>query len=120
MKQTISDSNFEVKLEEHFKLYVLLKDKIMFESLLCDNEIEFYSDLNEQPFIDAGIRYFLLDSDRPKIDRILKEAEIIASTETIPFYDYRDQKKIGKLYILMFVVIVGLIIVYAIVRNLMG
>jgi len=98
-------NNFEVKLKDHYKLYVLLKDKIKLESELENNRIMYYSDVNEQPFIGGGIRYFFLDSDREKVDQILMEKDIIASTETIPSYDYREQKKISRFYLALILAI---------------
>ena len=56
-----------MKQKDHFKIYVLLKDKIIFESELRDNGVEFYTQLNEQPMIENGIRYFLLKTDRKKL-----------------------------------------------------
>ncbi len=107
-------SNISIKLKDHFKLYILLKDKIVFESELLNNQIPFYCDLNEQPMIDEGIRYFLLNSDRPKVDQIITDNEIIASTETIYLYDYRDKIKETKLYLyaILAVVIIMLMIAF--------
>tara|TARA_B100000767_G_C19653093_1_gene487642 strand:- start:509 stop:694 length:186 start_codon:yes stop_codon:yes gene_type:complete len=61
MKTTLLENNFNTKLKRHSKLYILLKDKIIFESELQKNGIKYYANINEQPFIDVGIRYFLLD-----------------------------------------------------------
>lgn len=98
-------NNFVVKTKNHFKLYILLKDKVNLETELDNNGILYYSDIDEQPFIDGGIRYFFLNSDREKIDQILIETGIIASTETIPIYDYRDQQKISKFYLVLILAI---------------
>lgn len=59
-------------------------------------QISFYSEINEQPDISGGIRYFILDTDRENVDKLLIENDIIASTETITNYDYREQKKLYK------------------------
>lgn len=106
-------NNFDVKHKKHFKLYVQLKDKITFESELEKYNIHYYTNINEQPFIDGGIRYFLLDVDREKIDQILIKNEILASTETIPNNDYKDDYKIIKLslLILLALFVVGSLII---------
>ncbi len=74
------------------------------------SNLPYFFDIDSQPYTDTGLRYFILDSDRPQIDHVLKENEIIASTETIPSYDYRDQKKIGKLTLIIAGIIVLLMI----------
>ena len=45
-----------------------------------------------------------------KIDRIIVENEIIGSTETIPGYDYRDEQKAQKLYLIIVIIVVGIIL----------
>ncbi len=35
-------NNLDIKLQEHFKLNILFKDKILFEKLLIENNIPFY------------------------------------------------------------------------------
>lgn len=81
------------------KIYVLLKDKIVFESELEKQNIEFYCEIENQPMFENGIRYLILDQDRIKIDKIFRENEIIAETETIQVSDYRDGKKVMKIYV---------------------
>jgi len=110
----LEKKNIYIKQQNHTKLYILPKDQIDFESNLKEHNIPFYSDQNIQPYTDTGIRYFVLDSDRYKIDQLLKDKKIIASTETIPSYDYRDQKKIGTISIIVvsIVIILTLIILY--------
>jgi len=68
----------------------LLKDTIRFEVAMNRKQIPFYSEINEQPDIAEGIRYFILDTDREKVDKLLIENDIIASTETISNHDFRD------------------------------
>lgn len=97
--------NFEIRHQKHFKLYVLLKDKILFENKLDERGVKYYCDLDEQPFIDGGIRYFLLDSDAIIIDEILIENEIIATNETALFVDNRDEKKVLKKYFMVAIVV---------------
>ncbi|MGK4568158.1 hypothetical protein [Flavobacterium sp. 3HN19-14] len=95
------NKNFEIKYSNHFKLYVLLKDQIIFESELRKNEIPFYKDADDQINAVSTERYFLSDDDRLKIDKIISENEIIASTETILMNDYRDGRKVNKLYFIV-------------------
>ena len=98
--------NVEIKYQEHFKLNILFKDKILFENLLIENNIPFYkNDLTND------LLYFLLDKDRIAINNLLIQNGIIASTETIPTYDYREQKKVQMLYfkILLIVILITII-----------
>jgi len=101
-------NHFGIKYQEHFKLLILFKDKIVFESELINHGIIFYTEEN-QPVISDGIRYFLLDKDRFEINEILNKSGIIASTETISMSDYRDIKKAYKLY-LIFSILFAIII----------
>lgn len=94
-------NKIEIKYENHFKLYVLQKDQIFFENELFKKGIVFYTDIENQPSIVGGIRYFLLDSDSEKIDKIIIENGIIASTETITNFDYRDGQKAYKMYLIV-------------------
>ena len=118
MNSTFPENNFDIKLKEHYKLYVLLKDKIIFESELCKNGIKYYTEINEQPSIDNGIRYFLLDSDMENVDRIITENGIVANTESHLISDFRDEKKIMKLYVALAGAIIGIIILIAVIGNL--
>lgn len=118
MNTTLSENNFDIKLKEHYKLYVLLKDKIIFESELQNSGIKYYADINEQPSIDGGIRYFLLDSDMENVDRIITENGIVANTESHLISDFGDQKKIMKLYVVVALAVIGIIILIALIGNL--
>ncbi|MBP4141692.1 hypothetical protein J3S90_07735 [Flavobacterium sp. P4023] len=51
-------NTINVKFQEHFKLYVLFQDNIIFEGELQRREIDYYYD-PEQLFISESIRYFL-------------------------------------------------------------
>ena len=106
----MNSESAKIKFEDHFKLYVLLKDKIIFESELQKSGIDFYFEEN-QPNLAGGIRYFLRDIDRPKIDKLIVENEIIGSTETIPSYDYRDEQKSQKMYLIVAGIVVGIILI---------
>jgi len=102
--------DIEVKFQEHFKLEVPFKNMIVFESELQRSGIKYYCEENE-PFISDGIRYFLLDNDREKIDSILIKNGIIAGTETINVVDYRDNQKIQKAYLIVSLIVIGLILI---------
>jgi len=120
MNTTLSKNNFDIKLKEHYKLYVLLKDKIIFESELEKSGIKYYADINEQPTIDSGIRYFLLDSDMQNVDRIVKENGIVANTESNLISDFRDEKKVMKLYVTVAGAVIGIIILIALIGKMIG
>ncbi len=100
-----------VKFQEHFKLYVLFKDYIFFESLLNQNKIDYYTEISENSFISEGVRYIFLDIDREKIDEILKEHKIIVSTETIKLVDYNDEKKVIKFQIYTYIIVTIIVII---------
>uniref|UniRef100_UPI0030EE2EF3 hypothetical protein n=1 Tax=uncultured Flavobacterium sp. TaxID=165435 RepID=UPI0030EE2EF3 len=68
-------NNIEIKFQEHFKLNILFKDKILFQYLLIENNISYYNNDLTNEFL-----YFLLDKDRAKINELLIKNEIIAST----------------------------------------
>lgn len=118
MNKTLSENNFDIKLKEHFKLYVLLKDKIIFETELQNCGIKYYTEINEQQYIDSGIRYFFLDTDMQKIDKIIIDNGIIANTESNMIRDYRDSNKIEKFYFLIVGIIIALVILIAIISTL--
>lgn len=103
-------SNFDILLKNHYKLYVLLKDKIVFESELQKNGIKYYYDIDEQPFIDSGIRYFLLNDDRKKVDEILISNSIIGTIESLPITDYKDNKKMMKVFLFIVLIIISIIL----------
>ncbi|MGS2765138.1 hypothetical protein [Sinomicrobium sp. M5D2P9] len=101
--------NFDIKVNNHYKLYVFRKDQILFESELQKNGIKYYTDINEQSFTDNGIRYFLLTSDRQHVDRVLKENGIVANTESLLIGDFRDRKKILKLFGIVTAIVTGIV-----------
>ena len=102
--------NPEVLFQNHYKIYILLKDKIIFESELENQQIEYYCDIQNQPNFENGIRYFINDYDRFKIDEIFIKKGIIASTETINVFDYRDNKKIMSIYLIISAIVVLIMI----------
>ncbi|WP_074979021.1 hypothetical protein [Zhouia amylolytica] len=95
----------------------MLKDKIIFENELDKNGVKFYQDSKEQPYIDKGVRYFLADKDRKIIDSIIIENKIVASTETIPGYNYNDQSKVLKMFLLVLTGIIFIIILLSLIMN---
>lgn len=111
-------NNPEILFENHLKIYVLLKDKIIFESELEKQNVEYYCEVENQPNISAGIRYLIKDADRIKLDKIFIENEIIAHTETIRTSDYRDEKKAQKLYLKVVAIVLGMMILIMIIEKL--
>ncbi|UGS21985.1 hypothetical protein [Flavobacterium cyclinae] len=101
----------EVKFQNHFKLNVLFKDYILFENLLLENNIDFYHNSNENSDISDGTLFFLLDKDRVIIDKLLIDNEIIASTETILMSDYREERKVQKLHLSVYLIIILILVI---------
>ena len=114
----MKDNDSKILFENHLKIYVLPKDKIIFESELEKENVEYYCDIENQPMFENGIRYIIQDSDRIKIDKIFKENEIIASTETIQISDYRDGKKVMKMQIKVGGIVLGIMILIIIIEKL--
>lgn len=108
----------KILFENNLKIYVLLKDKIIFESELEKQNIEYYCDIENQPMFGSGIRYFIKNTDRIKIDKIFIENQVIANTETILTSDYRDEKKIQKVYLKVTGIIIGIMTLIIIVEKL--
>lgn len=113
-------NNPEILFENHFKIYVLLKDKITFESELEKQNIEYYCDIENQPMLESGIRYLIKDADRIKIDTIFTENGIIAQTETIRISDYRDGKKIMSFYFKIAGIVIGIMILIIAIERLIN
>ena len=99
-------NSIEIKFQKHFKLYILLKDKIIFENELNKSNIKFYIDIETQALVDNSIRYFLLDENQTEINNIIKNKNIIANTETISIADYRDLKSYYKVYFIIALIVV--------------
>ena len=93
----------------------MLKDKIVFESELEKQSIEYYCEIDNQPMFENGIRYLILDEDRIKIDKIFRENVIIAETETIQVSDYRDGKKVMKIYLKVSGIVLAIMIMILII-----
>lgn len=108
-------NSIDIKFQKHFKLYILLKDKIIFENELNKSNIKFYVDFETEVLIDNNIRYFLLDENQTEIDNILKNKKIIASTETINVVDYKDLKSYYKVYFIIALLVVILTILLSLI-----
>lgn len=100
----------KVKFQGHFRLNVLFKDYILFENLLLEKNIDYYHNSIENLDVSYGTRFFLLEKDRAIIDQLLIDNEIIASTETILIFDYREERKVQKFHFLVYLLVVGLVI----------
>lgn len=117
-KRNVKKENPKILFENHYKIYVLFKDKIIFESQLENQNIEYYCNIENQPNFESGIRYFINDNDRIKVDEIFKVNEIIATTETINIADYRDGKKIMSIYLKVAGIVIGIMIIIVIIEKL--
>jgi hypothetical protein len=111
--------NAGILFENHFKIYVLFKDKIVFESELEKQNIEYYCDIENQPNFESGIRYFINESNRVQVDTIFKENKIIASTETIRISDYRDGKKSMVFYFKVTGLVIGITILIMLLEKIL-
>lgn len=118
MTSRMDEDNFDIKLKEHYKLYVLLKDQIIFENELKKRGIRYYSNINEQSSIDGGLRYFFLDIDMQRIDQLLIETGIVATTESLMITDFSFQKNISKMLILVIGVFLGITILVVIIGKI--
>ncbi|WP_417611767.1 hypothetical protein [Owenweeksia hongkongensis] len=108
----------EVLYQDHFKLYVEIEDIISFESHLTSNQIPFYCNSEQQTLSGNETRYFLLTTDREKVDRLIKRHSIMASTETIPSQFEKDRKALKFFYKVMLIAVIlsalaGLILNYS-------
>ena len=116
----MKENNPEILFENNLKIYVLQKDKIIFENELEKQNIEYYCDIENQPMFENGIRYFIKDEERIKIDEIFIKNKIIAHTETIQTSDYRDEKKAMKLYLKVGGIVFGIMILIIIIEKLIA
>lgn len=100
--------SFNIKNDDHFKLWIELKDKIIFEDLLIKNSIPFHIDEN-QSTLGSNIRYFFPDEYKVAVDAIVKSIQIPSSTDTIHVYNPSDSKRIYKIYLLIVIAIAVLL-----------
>ncbi|MFC7772403.1 hypothetical protein [Flavobacterium sp. GCM10027622] len=115
----MKSENSEILLLDNLKIYVLQKDKIIFESELEKQNIEYFCDIENQPMFESGIRYFIKEADRIKIDTIFTENGIIAQTETIRISDYRDEKKIMGIYFKIAIIVIGIMLLIIVIEYLL-
>jgi hypothetical protein len=115
-------NNLGILSENHFKIYILLKDKIVFENEVRKQQVKYYCDIENKPMLTRGIRYFIQDRDSITLDKILKENKIIASTESILISDYRDGIKTQRLYFkaaaIVIIILVSIAVIYDLLRKL--
>ena len=96
----MSNTNINIRLKDSYKLYIPFKDKILFESILEENGISYYTNIDEQPDIDGGLRYFLLSSDKVEIEKLIAANQIISSNESNIMLDFKDYRKLFKVFII--------------------
>jgi hypothetical protein len=102
-------NTIEVKFHDHYKLYVLLEDSYTFEDKLIENNIPYYlDDLGQPNFHHEGVRFFLRDADRKKINQIVIENNISSSTETIRSF-VEKSAEMNKFYIKVAIVVIVLL-----------
>lgn len=111
-KRELINNSIEIKFRNHFRLNIPFKDKILFEATLYEKNIPFHLDDNPM----ALTRYFFLDEDRDRVNRVLKEIEVVASTDTIKMTDYADARKINKMYLFVVIIIIMFTIVLLLFR----
>lgn len=107
-------NSISVKFENHFKLYIPFRDKIIFESELINNNIEFYFEENQQN-INISLKYFFKDKDASEIDKIIRENQIISSIDN-QIFDYKEEQKIQKLYLIVAIATILIILLASLVN----
>jgi hypothetical protein len=111
-------NNPKILFLNHTKLYILLKDKITFESEMEKRNVDYYCDLKNLTTLENGNRYLIQNIDRIKVDGILIENGIIAETETIQVSDYRDGKKAMNIYLKIAGIVFGIMILIIIIEKI--
>ncbi|PZD77037.1 hypothetical protein [Mesonia sp. K7] len=89
-----------------FRLYISLKDVVVFESELLNKNINFHIDTEKDTSINREVKYYFSCSDQESVDQIIQDKGIIASTDLHFISDYRDQEKLYKIYIIILVVVI--------------
>jgi hypothetical protein len=111
MQETDKDSSFDIKHENHFKLYVAVEDRFTFETELTKNGIQYYVNTDEQVYVGSEIRYFLKDMDRKAIDKVVLENEISTALESYSIVRPILSQKLFVRLIILIVIIFGIIII---------
>ena len=110
-------NTIQVKYNEHYKLYVLLKDYILFEHLLIEKEVDYYYNIVENSNVSSGIRFFIQDKDRSLVDELLIKNEIIASTETILLSDFKEGKKVYKFQLYTYLIVIAIVLLIILIGS---
>src|SRR5688572_11171560 len=92
----------DLNKDAHYKLYILLRESIIFEAALKEAEIDF---IKEENPVGEHIRYYFKEEDSQKVDFINKNLKLSISTESIPALDYIKNQKEIILYILIILAI---------------
>lgn len=114
----MSKSNFDIKLKEHFKLYISIKDKISLESELLNNNIQYYFDFDEQSANSEYLRYYFLVSEKNKVNEILNKTSVISFTESNITGDFKENGRLIKLVIVISAIFIGILFLISIFFNL--
>lgn len=97
--------------KDEFKFYVLQEQAFLLEKLMLENHIEFH---NEQEVTQtSSLKYYINNKDRAKLDKLVKENDIILKTDSIPFIEHRLPEKINVSLILVFILILSFIFLLA-------
>ena len=104
--------SFDIKNQDHFKLYVLVQDRFTFETELQKKEIEFYMDTDEQVDVSKSIRYFLKSEDRLEIDKVVVKNQINTGIESTGVTNFDFNIKPFRLLIgIIFIVIIAILLI---------
>ena len=107
-----NDFRMDLNKDPHYKLYVLLRESIVFDASLNEAEIDF---IKEENPIGEDIRYYFKDEDFQKVDSINKDLKLSISTETIPALDYESSRKEIIISLFIVFIIVILIVIFSII-----
>lgn len=92
--------------KNEFKFYVLQEQTFTLEKILQDHHIQFHNEL----MIGTNARsqkYYINNSDRPLLDKLCKQNEIVLLTDSIPFIEHRlPSLKSNTLVIVLFLLII--------------
>ncbi|HSD13411.1 MAG TPA: hypothetical protein VLB74_02045 [Flavobacterium sp.] len=105
-----------VKLGKHFKVAVQYKDVVSFENELNNKGLDFYLNSKEEPSQCSLVSYYLSEKDRPAVDDLLVENQIVANYETFQFADLSDQKNFMGLYFKVVGVFIVLLVLLKVVE----
>jgi hypothetical protein len=119
----VNKTSIHIKSQDHFKLYILLQNKMSLESELMNQYIDFYYNIDEQSFGNE-IRYFILSTDREKVDAILLKNEIIGTLEQNLVKDFKYGRKLIKFeykaYLIIVIVFIAITLLALIIEKAIG